>query len=63
MIRCKLCGREITEPKKAWREHLGWVSPIGSKSMTGARNTGELAHPECIVYLREKLDPGQEKLL
>lgn len=36
---CKLCGREITEPKKAWREHIGWVSPRGAKGMTGASNT------------------------
>ena len=60
---CKLCGREITETKKAWREHIGWVTPKGAKGMTGAHNTGALAHPECITLLRAKIGIEQTNLL
>jgi hypothetical protein len=60
---CKLCGQPIENPKSAWREHLGWVSPIGAKSMMGARNTGELAHPECITKIRAKVSVEQTSLL
>lgn len=63
MMTCKLCGQEIEEPRRAWKEQIGWVSPHGAKSMTGAEQTGELAHPECINLLRAKVPITQEALL
>lgn len=63
MIRCELCGREIDEPKSAWRQSVGWVSPNGAKSMTGATQTGKLAHSTCVVRLREGFNVHQESLV
>jgi len=60
MIICKLCGNPIHQPRQAWKEQIGWVSPHGAKSMTGAWQTGELAHPECINLLRAKVPIEQE---
>ena len=60
---CKLCGREIESPRQAWREQVGWVSPHGAKSMTGAEQTGFLAHAECVSLLRSKVAIKQEALL
>lgn len=63
MIRCELCGREIDQPKSAWRQSVGWVSPNGAKSMTGAMQTGKLAHATCVVRLREGFNVHQESLV
>jgi len=63
VIACKLCGREILEPRQAWREAVGWVSPRGAKGMTAERKTGELAHAECISLLRSGVDVHQETLV
>lgn len=63
MIRCALCGEAITEPRKAWKQQIGWVNPRGAKAMTGAKQTGELAHPECIVRLRLKMPAAQGTLV
>jgi hypothetical protein len=63
MIACKLCGKEIEQPRQAWREAVGWVSPIGAKGMTAERKTGELAHAECISLLRAGVDVRQETLV
>ena len=60
---CKLCGKPIDSHAQAWREQVGWVSPRGAKSMTGARATGELAHPECISLLRSGVAVRQEALV
>lgn len=63
MIRCALCRQPIEDPRKAWKQQVGWVSPVGSKAMTGAEATGELAHPECIVRLRMKMPAAQGTLV
>lgn len=60
---CKLCGKPIDLLSQAWREQVGWVSPHGAKAMTGAEQTGELAHAECIALLRAKVRVGQGSLL
>ena len=60
---CKLCGKPITEPRHAWRESVGWVSPVGAKGMTLATQTGQLAHSECVNLLRLKVPVAQESLL
>lgn len=62
-IVCKLCGNPILEPRDAWREAIGWVTPVGAKGMTGEHKTGELAHPECIAKLRLNISPAQESIL
>lgn len=63
MILCKLCGREITDPRRAWKESTGWVNPTGAKGMTLAHPTGELAHDECVNLLRLKVPINQERLM
>jgi hypothetical protein len=63
VIRCELCSQEIEEPKSAWRQSVGWVSPNGAKAMTGATQTGKLAHATCVVRLREGLNARQESLV
>lgn len=63
MTACKLCGREIDNPRQAWREQTGWVSPVGAKAMTGAQATGELAHAECVSLLRSGVAIGQDSLV
>ena len=60
---CKLCGRPLENVRQAWREQMGWVSPKGAKSMTGAKPTGELAHPECVSLLRSRVAVGQDSLV
>ena len=60
---CKLCGRSIDVLAQAWKEQIGWVSPHGAKSMTGAKPTGEVAHPECISLLRSGVAVRQETLV
>jgi len=60
VIRCKLCGNEITKPRHAWKESIGWVSPAGAKAMTLAHPTGELAHQECISLAKVGVHVGQE---
>lgn len=60
---CKLCGEEITEPRQAWRESIGWVSPHGAKGMTLATQTGQLAHDSCIRLMKLGIAPKQETLL
>lgn len=60
---CKLCGKPIEMPRLAWRESIGWVSPDGAKAMTGAKQTGELAHEGCISLLRAGVAFEQESLL
>ena len=60
---CKLCGRPIESPRQAWREQIGWVSPVGAKAMTGARPTGEQAHAECVAQLRAGVAVGQDSLV
>lgn len=63
MIVCKLCGQEIEQPRAAWREAVGWVSPVGAKGMTAEQKTGELAHAECISLLRAGVSVKQETLV
>lgn len=60
---CKLCGEPITEPRQAWRESIGWVSPHGAKGMTLAVQTGALAHDQCIRLKKLGIQPEQESLL
>lgn len=62
-VTCKLCGKPIEDLHSVWREQIGWVSPNGAKSMTGAQQTGELAHSECINLLRARVPIRQEALL
>lgn len=62
MTECKLCGLPIEDPRKAWREACGWVSPNGAKAMTGATQTGELAHAECVTMLRAGVNVEQQTL-
>ena len=59
---CKLCGKPIENVKLAWRESVGWVSPTGAKSMTGARQTGALAHSGCISIGRAGVSVEQQTL-
>ncbi len=63
MIPCELCGQEISEPREAWRQATGWVNPKGAKGMTGMRQTGKLAHAICIVKLRHRAAPAQERIV
>lgn len=63
MIVCELCGQEITEPRQAWRQAIGWVNPKGAKAMTGMQQTGKLAHATCIVALRVGVAPAQERIV
>lgn len=60
---CKLCGSEIESVKDAWRESAGWVSPHGAKAMTGAHQTGALAHAECVTSIRAGVNVAQESLV
>ena len=62
MMTCKLCREPIAVLAQAWKEQVGWVSPHGAKSMTGAKATGEVAHPECISLLRSGVSVRQETL-
>ena len=62
-IICKLCGKPIDDPRNAWREAVGWVTPRGAKGMTGERKTGQLAHPECITRMRAGFSPEQDSIL
>lgn len=62
-IACKLCGQPVADPRDAWREAIGWVTPRGAKGMTAERKTGELAHPECIGKLRLGISPEQDSIL
>ena len=59
---CKLCGRPIDNVRDAWRESAGWVSPNGAKAMTGAHQTGELAHATCVAAIRSGVNVSQESL-
>jgi len=61
-VTCKLCGKEITQPRSAWREAVGWVSPNGAKAMTGAHQTGQLAHEECVALQRAGVAVEQTSL-
>lgn len=63
MIRCAICGREITEPAAAWKRMSGWVSPRGAKGMTQTSPTGELAHAECVTAMKQGVVLGQESLV
>ena len=63
MVLCKICGRPIDQLRQAWKEQVGWVSPHGAKSMTGAKATGELAHAECVSLLRSGVAVGQDSLV
>ena len=60
---CKLCKNELADVRSAWREQTGWVSPNGAKAMTLAKQTGELAHPECVSSLKHGVDPEQGRLM
>lgn len=60
---CKLCGYPIEDTRSAWRESVGWVSPNGAKAMTGAHQTGELAHAECVASIRVGVNVAQESLV
>ena len=60
---CKVCGKPITQPRSAWRESIGWVSPSGAKGMTAAHQTGELAHAECVALLRSGVNLEQRALV
>lgn len=62
-LTCKLCGDPIDEVRDAWRESCGWVSPNGAKAMTGAQQTGELAHAACVASIRAGVSVGQESLV
>lgn len=62
-VTCKLCGRMIEQPRSAWREAVGWVSPIGAKGMTAEHKTGELAHAECIALLKAGVNVAQESFV
>jgi hypothetical protein len=60
---CKLCGQSVDDPREAWRESVGWVSPHGAKAMTGAQQTGELAHATCVAAIRAGVNAGQVSLV
>ena len=60
---CKLCGQPISSLRAAWRESVGWVSPNGAKAMTGATQTGELAHAACVTLIRSGVNVAQESLV
>jgi hypothetical protein len=60
---CKLCGQPISSLRSAWRESAGWVSPHGAKAMTGAHQTGALAHAECVASIRAGVSVAQESLV
>ena len=62
---CSLCGRPIETPeeqRRAWKQMVGWVTPRGSKSMTGAKPTGAFAHETCITRIRAGLSVEQNAL-
>jgi hypothetical protein len=64
-VNCSLCGRPmetLEEERNAWKQMVGWVSPKGSKAMTGAKPTGARAHATCIVRLRHGLSIEQSSL-
>lgn len=61
-LRCSLCNRELDDPREAWRESAGWVSPRGAKGMTGAHQTGRLACSTCITAIRAGVAPTQTEL-
>lgn len=63
MTCCALCQQEVFEPKKAWKQMVGWVSPHGSKAMTQTHPTGAVAHAECIVALKQGVSVTQERLI
>jgi hypothetical protein len=60
---CSLCGKPILNPRRAWRESKGWVSPDGAKGMTLAKPTGQVAHAECVSLAKHGVSPEQGKLL
>ena len=62
-LACKLCGKQILDPRRAWRESKGWVSPDGAKGMTLAKQTGEAAHAECVSLAKYGVSPEQQKLI
>lgn len=64
-MNCSLCGKPmetLEDEKRAWKQMVGWVSPKGSKAMTGAKPTGARAHDTCVLRLRMKLSIEQESL-
>ena len=60
---CSMCGRPIENPRRAWRESTGWVSPDGAKGMTLAQQTGKLAHAECVSLAKHGVSVGQQRLI
>lgn len=57
---CVHCGEAISNPKTAWKEMRGWVSPEGAKGFTQAKPTGRLIHESCMAVFRgDGPIPGQ----
>lgn len=58
-MNCARCHKPIEEPRKAWKEMKGWVSPTGAKGFTQAQPTGRLMHESCLVLERSGIPDGQ----
>lgn len=62
MNKCARCNEEIGEPRKAWKEMKGWVSPEGAKGFTLAEPTGRMMHATCLTLEKSGVRTGQETL-
>lgn len=58
---CVECGMPIEDPRKAWIQVVGYVSPKGKDSMIGRRDTGNLICVPCITRLKAGLPIGRDR--
>jgi hypothetical protein len=60
---CVLCGEPMLSTRNAWKEVTGLVHPRTNDRMVSRRQTGRMAHPECVAKVRAGVAVRQEALL